>query len=34
MTKQLIQYYLDVPPFYLPGWGGPQYSTWMDEQLS
>ncbi len=34
MTKQLIEYYRNVPPFYLPGWGGPQYSSWMDEQLS
>lgn len=34
MTQQLIDYYRSVPPFYLPGWGGPQYSNWMDEQLS
>ena len=33
MTQQLIEYYRNVAPFYLPGWGGPQYSSWMDGKL-
>ena len=34
MSKELINYYRNIQPFYLPGWGGPQYSSWMDEQMS
>ena len=34
MSKELIHYYRNIQPFYLPGWGGPQYSSWMDEQMS
>jgi vanillate/3-O-methylgallate O-demethylase len=34
MSKELISYHRNVQPFYLPGWGGPQYTDWMDEQMS
>ena len=34
MSKDLINYLRNIPPFYNPGWGGPQYTDWMDEQMS
>jgi len=34
MSKELIDYHRNVSPSYNRGWGGPQYSDWMDEQMS
>lgn len=34
MSKEIIQYLRSLTPAYHPGWGGPEYTTWQDEQLS
>ena len=34
MAPDLIQIIRNVPGFYNGGWGGPEYTDWMDEQLS
>lgn len=34
MSPSLPQITRNVPGFYNGGWGGPEYTDWMDEQLS
>ncbi len=34
MSRELIQYLRTATPSYHPGWGGPEYTSWQDEQLS
>ncbi|WP_445671834.1 aminomethyltransferase family protein [Pseudomonas inefficax] len=34
MSKQIIDALRHATPAYHPGWGGPEYSSWQDEQLS
>ena len=34
MSAGLPQIVRNVPGFYAGGWGGPEYTNWMDEQLS
>ncbi len=34
MSASLPQITRNVPGFYAGGWGGPEYTDWMDEQLS
>ncbi|BAW24126.1 aminomethyltransferase family protein [Pseudomonas putida] len=34
MTKTIIDTLRSLPPAYHPGWGGPEYTDWQDEQLS
>ena len=34
MTHDLIRALRDQPYTYHPGWGGPEYTSWQDEQLS
>lgn len=34
MSKEIITALRNTVPAYHPGWGGPEFSTWQDEQLS
>lgn len=34
MSKEIINALRQTSPGYHPGWGGPEYSSWQDEQLS
>jgi vanillate/3-O-methylgallate O-demethylase len=34
MTREIIRQFRESLPGYLPGWGGPEYSGWQDEQMS
>jgi len=34
MTRELIRALRNQPYTYHPGWGGPEYTSWQDEQLS
>ncbi|MDH4874449.1 aminomethyl transferase family protein [Pseudomonas sp. BN515] len=34
MSKEIINYLRQSAPAHHPGWGGPEYSSWQDEQLS
>lgn len=34
MSKEIIQYLRSLTPAYHPGWGGPEYTSWQDEQMS
>ncbi|WP_161349822.1 aminomethyl transferase family protein [Maritimibacter harenae] len=34
MSKEVIQFLRMTPPGYHPGFGGPEFTDWMDEQMS
>ncbi|SCZ05966.1 MULTISPECIES: glycine cleavage T C-terminal barrel domain-containing protein [unclassified Pseudomonas] len=34
MSKEIINFMRNTTPPYSPGWGGPEFTSWQDEQLS
>lgn len=34
MTRETVEELRSNPPVYHPGWGGPEYTSWQDEQMS
>jgi len=34
MTHPIVEFLRNAQPAYHPGWGGPEYTSWQDEQMS
>src|SRR6185436_1059179 len=34
MSQEIISMMRNTTPGYHPGWGGPEYTSWQDEQMS